>query len=183
MIKFGSSRLRLLLQILSTALVYFILARLSLLLQFQSSNATPVWPPSGFAFAVVLLFGYRIAPGIMLGAFAGNLFIFLSNKTCDLGTAIWLSFVISIGNTTESLAGYWLLNKIIPNARVKNIFVNVNRIFRFSFVTVLMCLISCSIGSTAVLFAKTITANEYSIVALTWWLGDVSGILLVILLF
>jgi integral membrane sensor domain MASE1 len=180
MLKFGTSYLRLrhMLEILFTAAVYFILARLSLLLQFQSSNATPVWPPSGFAFAIMLLLGHRIAPGIMLGAFAGNLFVFLSNKTCGLNTAIWLSFVISIGNTSESLLGYYFLNKIIPHARVKNIFLNVNHIFRFSFVTGLMCLVSCTIGATAVFLAKTITTNQYSIVWLTWWLGDVSGILL-----
>jgi signal transduction histidine kinase len=181
MLKFGSLHLRLryVLEILFIAGVYFILARLSLILQFKSSNATPVWPPSGFAFAIILLLGYRIAPGIMLGAFAANVFIFLSNKTCGLGTAIWLSFVISIGNTSESLVGYYFLNKIIPNARIKNVFLNVNHIFRFSFVTGLMCLVSCSIGTTAVFLAKTITANQYSIVWLTWWLGDVSGILLV----
>ena len=181
MLKFDSSHLRLhrMLEILFTAAVYFILARLSLLLQFQSSGATPVWPPSGFAFAIMLLLGYRVAPGIMFGAFAGNLFVFLSNKTCGLGTAIWLSFVISIGNTSESLVGYYLLNKVIRNVKIKNLFLNVNQIFRFSFVTVLMCLISCTIGTTAVFLAKTITTNQYSIVWLTWWLGDVSGILLI----
>src|SRR5882757_390956 len=102
------SRLRNFIEILSTAALYFILARLSLLLQFQSSNATPVWPPSGFAFAMILLLGYRIIPGIMLGAFAANLLIFHINKTAALPESIVLSFFISIGNTAESIAGYYL---------------------------------------------------------------------------
>ena len=116
------SRFRYMPYLLLTGAVYFILARLSLLLEFQSSNATPVWPPSGFAFAIILLLGYRVAPGIMLGAFAANIFVFLSNKACDLPTAIWLSFVIGIGNTTEALAGYYLLKKMLPQAGLKNFF-------------------------------------------------------------
>src|SRR6266496_476294 len=173
------SRLRYMLEILLTAGIYFILATLSLFLQFQTSNATPVWPPSGFAFAIILLLGYRVAPGIMLGAFAANIFIFLFNKTCDWPTAIWSSFVVGIGNTGESLVGYYLLKKMIPNMGVNNFFLKVNYIFRFSFIAGLMCLVSCTIGATAVFLAQIITSNQYSVVWFTWWMGDFSGILLV----
>jgi PAS domain S-box-containing protein len=181
MLQFVSSypRLRYMLTILLIAGAYFILARLGLLLQFQSSNATPVWPPSGFAFAVILLLGYRVAPGIMLGALVANIFVFLSNKACDLPTAIWLSFVISIGNTMEALVGYYLFKKMIPKAGLKNFFLKVNHLFRFSLTTVLMCIVGCTIGATAVLLARVVMPNQYLIVWSTWWLGDVSGILLV----
>src|SRR6266542_32863 len=173
------SRLRYMLEILLTAGIYFILATLSLFLQFQTSNATPVWPPSGFAFAIILLLGYRVAPGIMLGAFAANIFIFLFNKPCDWPTAIWSSFVVGIGNTGESLVGYYLLKKMIPNIAVNNFFLKVNNIFRFSFIAGIMCLVSCTIGATAVFLAQIITSNQYSIVWFTWWLGDFSGVLLI----
>ena len=103
--------LRYFLQVLCTALIYFGLATLSLSLQFQNSNATPVWPPSGFAFAIILIWGYRIAPGILFGAFAANLTIFITNQTTDYPVAIMLSFVIGIGNMLEALAGNYLLRK------------------------------------------------------------------------
>ena len=53
-------------QVLVVAAVYYGAARLGLLLAFEKTNASPVWPPSGIAFAAVLLLGYRIWPGIML---------------------------------------------------------------------------------------------------------------------
>src|SRR5688500_5366132 len=100
--------------LLAIAAGYFILARASLLLSFQSSNATPVWPPSGFALAMAMIFGTRIAPAILAGALAANLVVFESNNAADLSTAVWVSSIISIGNMSESLAGYYLLKKFLP---------------------------------------------------------------------
>src|SRR3954454_8441449 len=92
------------------ACIYFVLAKASLVFAFEFSNATPVWPCSGFALAVILLWGYNILPGIVFGAFAINFVTFLTNKTCDTGTAVWVSASISIGNISEAFAGYVLLN-------------------------------------------------------------------------
>src|SRR4030095_10275519 len=91
----------LVLKILLSGCIYFVLARLSLFLQFQSTHATPVWPPSGFALAIMLLWGYRMAPGILIGAFAANLMIFRVTSTVDLSTSILASMVIGIGNVSE----------------------------------------------------------------------------------
>lgn len=173
------SRPRYVRDILLTAVVYFILARLSLLLQFSASNATPVWPPSGFALAIVLLFGLRVLPGILLGAFAVNVFIFLSNKTAEAPMAILLSFFISIGNSCEAMAGYYLLKKNVSGAGFNNFFLRTNHIFRFLFTVLAICMISSTVGVTSVFLSRIITSAEYPLTWATWWLGDVSGMLLV----
>ena len=173
------NRLPHLLRILIVAISYFILARLSLLLSFQSSNATPIWPPSGFAFAMILLFGYRITPGILLGAFAANLAVFRLDHDADLSTASWVSFIISIGNTAEAITGYYLLKKLIPGVKDNNYFSKVNHIFYFFPVAIIMSLVSSSIGIASIHLGNFITSGQQQIVWLTWWLGDVSGILLV----
>src|SRR5881396_320491 len=59
-------------QIAGAAVLYYAAARLSLHLAFENTNASPVWPPSGIALALVLLLGYRVWPGILLGAFLAN---------------------------------------------------------------------------------------------------------------
>ena len=153
-------RLRNLLAILAVAFGYFALARLSLEFAFQQSNATPLWPPSGFAFAIILLFGNRVAPGIMIGAFAANVAVFLSNKTTNIPTALLVSGIISIGNTAEALAGYYLLKKMVPNVNDNNYFRKVNHIFIFLLVTVIMSLVSSFVGTTAVLLGKIITPER-----------------------
>ena len=48
---------------------YFGLAEVDLVLPSINPTATPLWPPSGFALALLLLRGYRIWPAILLGSF------------------------------------------------------------------------------------------------------------------
>ena len=158
---------------------YFVLAELSLLLSFQTSNATPVWPPSGLAFALMLHYGNRIAPAILAGAFAANLVVFQLNNAADLVTTVWVSFMICIGNTAEALTGWSLLRKLVPGVTDNNYFNNVNRIFRFLLVAVVMCLVSSIIGTTAVYAGSIVDGSQYFTTWLTWWLGDASGILLI----
>ena len=157
---------------------YFILARVSLLLSFQSSNATPVWPPSGLAFALILYYGLKIAPAIAIGAFAANLVVFQLNNVADIYTEIAVSAVIGIGNTAEAVAGRLLLKKLVPGVRGINYFNEVNHIFRFFMVAIIMCLVSSILGTGAVYIGAIIEGSQFFITWLTWWLGDVSGIIL-----
>lgn len=176
---FLSDRARNILWILLVAAIYFLLARISLQLAFESSNATPVWPPSGFAFAVVLLLGVRVAPGIMMGAFAANLVEFLINQTSNTPTAILTSVFIAAGNTAEALVGYFLMKKLLPGVHYNKYFLKVNYVFLFITVAFLMCVISCTIGTTTIYLAGIISAENFFIVLFTWWAGDTAGVLLV----
>src|SRR6202011_1412678 len=82
--------------------IYFGTARLGLSLDAVSGFATLVWLPSGIAIAALLLFGYRLWPGIIMGAFLVNLF-----KGAPLPVAVG----IGIGNTLEALVGTYLLKR------------------------------------------------------------------------
>src|SRR5260370_40356989 len=82
--------------------VYFATAKVGLMLAFVHANATAVWPPTGIALAALLLLGYRVWPGIFLGAF-------LVNVTTE-GT-IATSLGIAVGNTLEGLTGAYLVNR------------------------------------------------------------------------
>src|SRR4030095_10760158 len=54
------------------ALIYFFAGTLALKLAFVNASASPVWPPAGIALAALLVLGYRVWPGILVGAFAVN---------------------------------------------------------------------------------------------------------------
>ena len=49
---------------------YFGLAETALLLPAINPTATPLWPPTGIALALLMLRGFRIWPAILLGSFA-----------------------------------------------------------------------------------------------------------------
>jgi len=165
-------------RILFVAVIYFLLARLSLLLAFEDSNATPVWPPSGFALAMILLAGRMIAPGIAIGAFTANLVVFIANHSCTIPEALTYSLWISIGNTAEALTGYYLLKKLIPTATHGNYFQQANHVFLFALATILMCFTGAVLGTCAVWTAGIVTGAEFPYVWLTWMTGDLSGVLL-----
>src|SRR5262245_64982221 len=67
------SRPRDLAAIVLLALVYFAAGKLGLSLAVVHPSATAVWPPSGIALAALLVLGYRVWPGILLGAFLVNI--------------------------------------------------------------------------------------------------------------
>ena len=73
--------------ILVLAFVYFIGGRLGLLLAIPPGYATAVWPASGVALAALLLYGYRLWPGVLLGSFFVNILISFDGST--LLSIVW----------------------------------------------------------------------------------------------
>src|SRR6058998_3434904 len=86
--------------ILLTALLYLGAAKLGLSLAFVAEQVTVVWPPTGIALAAILLLGWRVWPGIALGAFLANL---------TVHEPIWTACGIAAGNTLAALAAGALL--------------------------------------------------------------------------
>lgn len=161
---------------LIAALIYLLVARASLLLALPGSNATPVWPPSGIAFAFFLLYGYRIAPGIAAGAFFANLWTMLSG---DLSNGYLLPIVVgvdtAIGNTLEAVAGYWLINKY---SIVSSLFTRVKGVVVFTVIAFVMSLVSAGFGPASYCMANLASWDIFPDFFLTWWLGDVTGIII-----
>src|SRR5512138_1378951 len=60
------------LQTIAISLAYLLTAKLGFLLALEQTNATAVWPPAGISLAAALVYGFRIWPGIFLGAFVAN---------------------------------------------------------------------------------------------------------------
>src|SRR5207247_7099830 len=84
------------------AAMYFVAARYGLRLAYVHPSATPIWPPTGIALAAMLVLGYRVWPGILIGAFLANVM--------TAGTAA-TSLGIAIGNTLEGVVGAYLVNR------------------------------------------------------------------------
>src|SRR5262245_17158648 len=84
--------------------VYFAAAKLGLSMAGAFEQVTPVWPPTGIAIAAVLLLGYRVWPGIALGAF-------LANATANEPPLVAVG--VATGNTLEALSAAWLLNRLL----------------------------------------------------------------------
>jgi PAS domain S-box-containing protein len=171
-----SVRSRWALEILIVALLYYGGASLGLRLAFEKTNASPVWPSSGIALAAVLLLGYWVWPGIMLGAFLANVVGFLAHHAANALTVVAVSSAISIGNTLEAVVGAFLLRRLVGT---RNPFYRAQDVFKFTAVALLACCVSPAIGPASVSLAGIAHPAAYGTIWFTWWLGDTIGVLLV----
>ncbi len=149
-------------------LVYFAAATFGLSLAAMHKNVSLVWPPTGIAVAAVLLFGYRIWPGIALGAFLVNAFT---------GVGLVVSAAIATGNTLEALAGAYLLRHF---TQFRESLERPQDVLGF---TALAAGVSTSVSATMGVFSLCLGgAAPWSLFAMLWWqwwLGDAMGALIV----
>jgi signal transduction histidine kinase/integral membrane sensor domain MASE1/ActR/RegA family two-component response regulator len=153
--------------LLALAAVYFGAAKLGLSLAVgRAEQVSAVWPPTGIALAAVLLFGYRVWPGIALGAFLANA---LANE--PLGTACG----IATGNTLEALVGAWLLRHLVgfDNAldRLRDV------LGLIVLAAGLSTTVSASIGVASLCLGGVQPWEAYGDLWSVWWLGDAMGAL------
>ena len=157
------------------AVAYFIIAKLSLLLAFETTIAAPVWPASGVALAAVLILGYRIWPSIFVGAFLVNILTLWGMSFSPTASAIG-ALSAAFGNTLEPLAGAYFINRISQNGVLFNSIKDLSIfVILCSFVSTM---ISATIGVASFCLLRTDWA-ELDSLWLTWWLGDAIGILVV----
>jgi len=163
-----SQTLRSIVLCVAIGVIYFAAAECGLSLASVHNNVSPVWPPTGIAIAAILLLGYRVAPGILLGAFVANLMT---------GVTVPTAAAIGLGNTAEAIAaGYLVLRYTgtrVPLYRTHEVITFV------VLAAMLSPMISATIGSTSLCVSGAASWTKFSSLWLTWWLGDGVGALVV----
>ncbi len=155
-------------RVVVVSLLYVATAKLGLMYAVVGNSVTVVWPPSGIALAAILVYGYRLVPGIALGAFLANAWT---------GASLLTACGIAIGNTLEALTGAFLLNRL---AQFRNSLDRVRDVFAlFTLAATGSTMISAGIGVVALALGGVIPLSDYGVVWLKWWLGDMMGILVV----
>src|SRR5271168_4397018 len=154
--------------ILSLAAAYFAGGELGLHFAGANATATALWPGAGIALAGLLLFGWRVWPGVLLGAFLASL------TTPDS----WVTALgVATGSSLEALAGCYLINRF---AGGKQVFERAQDIFKFALIAGLLSpAISATIGVSSTLFGGLMAHTSFASVWATWLLGDAAGAIIV----
>jgi signal transduction histidine kinase/integral membrane sensor domain MASE1/CheY-like chemotaxis protein len=154
--------------LIGIGLTYFVLAKSGLALALINPSASAIWPPTGFALAAIVLWGYRAWPAIFLAAMIAN-----ATAAGSIGTAI----SIAIGNSLEALVGAALIN-VWSNGR--DTFSTSNSVAKFVVICVVLATpISATVGITSLAIAGQAEWANFASIWLTWWLGDMIGALVV----
>ena len=101
-------------------LLYVLTGKVGLQLAFVHESATAVWAPSGLAVAAFLLFGFRLWPAILTGAFVVNV---------TTAGSVVTSAGLAVGNTLEALVAAHPVNRF---AGGQSVFQRPQDIFKFA---------------------------------------------------
>src|SRR2546429_3859218 len=86
----------------SVVVLYVVGGLFGLSLPTINPSATAVWPPTGIALTALLVWGYRLWPAVVVGAFLVNI----------LKGAVATALGIAAGHTFEALARAWLVPRV-----------------------------------------------------------------------
>ncbi|SFG13024.1 PAS domain S-box-containing protein [Duganella sp. CF458] len=168
-------RLRTLTVLLLATGAYYLLARLGLMLALAQSNASPIWPPSGFALVLLLRYGRQFWPAILVGAFLANLAVFQNNNAASLPVLLTVSLAIAFGNAAEALIAHWLLQRL----GIAGMGLQTQReVYKYGGVAAVAALSSALVGVLSLELSSIVPPALAWQVAATWWTGDFLGLLL-----
>ncbi|TAN67661.1 MAG: PAS domain S-box protein [Methylobacter sp.] len=163
------------LQIIGLALAYSVTGKLGTFLAIPPGYATAIWPASGIALAGILIYGYRIWPGILLGAFLVNFSnALVAGSLPEILTSIIITLAMSVGASLQAVAGVYLVHRYagFPNSltREKDV------LLFFLFGGILSTLINSTISVSALVLTERIPTTNFLTSWGTWWMGDALGV-------
>ena len=149
-------------------ILYFASAYLGLQLATVGGIISPVWFAAGFALAGALLHGYRVLPGIWVGAVAALLMNDIPPLT---------SVAIASGEILEPMVGLYFIRQIAaPHKLLTN---TRNFLYLLLFGVLISPLLSATIGIGALYFSQLISSDQLFASSVTWWVGDATGVILI----
>jgi signal transduction histidine kinase len=148
--------------------IYAVVAKLALALDAVSGFATVVWPPTGIALSIVLLFGPRLSPGIWVGAFLVNLWA---------GAPWFIAAGIATGNTLEALVGAYAFRRL---TRYEGSFDRLRHVIGLLPVAFGSTIISATIGVLSLRWENIVEPDDVWRTWRAWWVGDTLGDLVIL---
>ncbi|HWM09883.1 MAG TPA: MASE1 domain-containing protein [Solirubrobacteraceae bacterium] len=155
--------------IVTTAVIaaaYYLAGRIGLELAYLDGAVAAIWPPAGLGLAVLVLYGPRAVPGILIGD------LLLGDFSTPIGTVL----AQTVGNTVAVVVAAMLLRRLTDGRtgldRVTDVMVLI-------VCALVAAVISAAFGPTALRLGGVITVGELDDVYRTWTLGDAAGTLVV----
>jgi diguanylate cyclase (GGDEF)-like protein len=145
--------------------VYFLLGLLGFV---YDADASAMWPPSGFALAAVLIFGWQVWPAILSGAFLAYLWSY-GDVLPSLGLAA--------GNVLEAVVGAAIVERWGGGL---DAFRRPATVFRFTALgACLATMIGATCGALVIRGWVGLPWTDFTYLWTSWWFGHLTGVLVV----
>lgn len=151
--------------IVLSALLYWAIAKLGMLVATINKQASPVWPATGIAFLLVYRMGWRACFGIFVGAFIANFMTALPWAAAAL---------IAVGNLLESITAVTLFRFF---SKKSSYFSGQFSIVNLLVALVFGCVVSASFGTFSLWWVGVLKNEQALYNWSTWMVGDLLGAL------
>ncbi|PHV61088.1 MASE1 domain-containing protein [Cyanobacterium aponinum] len=164
------------------ALLYYAISLLCRWLASTPDSVTPVWFPDGFAVAFVYLWGYKVLPSVFLGSFLANFWAFsnLNNFWSVISYTIAIS-IMALGTMFGTgVSAYYLRHSNSKESPLQNL----QRVGKFIFFSALLApILNATFGISILLLQGKISSDLIIFSWFTWWISNITAILLITPLF
>jgi PAS domain S-box-containing protein len=147
-------------------LVYYGAARLGLRYASIGHSISLIWPPTGIAFAGLVLLGYRYWPGVAAGALLAN----LATPVPDLA-----ALGISVGNTLEAVVATYLFCRVGSGRSRLEELPEVRALVLVA--APIAAIVSAGVGVFSLTTLGSLPPDTIPTALATWWVGDLLGAL------
>jgi signal transduction histidine kinase len=166
--RIAPERARYALGVVALAGMYYGAAKIGYALDFSGPVAAVLWLPAGVGIAFVYLGGLRFLPGVLIGDLLANDYTEL-----PIGAALGQT----CGNLLEIVVAAVLLRRLVARGSPLD---SVGSLGRMLAALAAGTAVSATIGPLSLLAGDVVDTGELRDVAQTWWLGDLSGALVVV---
>jgi len=142
---------------------YYLLGKLGYQFWYLNLKLSAIWPPTGVSLAVLLLWGSRWWPGVLIGSLLLNL---------DLGILPGAAIGIAASNACGVLTSCWLVERF---ARGKRAFEQSRTIFLFALLVGIGTSASATLGMMNAFWGGPSIWTGFSSGWITWWLADLTS--------
>jgi signal transduction histidine kinase len=159
---------RRLLPLVALPAAYYGSAKLGYALDFAGPVAAIVWLPVGVAIAFLYLGGLHLWPGVVVGDLLANDYMAM-----PLGSALGQT----VGNLLEVLVAVLLIRRLVGPASPLG---SVSNLVRMLVALAAGTMVSATVGTLSLRLGGVVSQDAWAQVWRTWWLGDLSGALVVV---
>jgi diguanylate cyclase (GGDEF)-like protein/PAS domain S-box-containing protein len=146
---------------------------LSDLLTLPPGYATPLFPAVGVGMALAVVAGWRVLPGVALGAMLLHLPDIWIGPDTPLSIGAVATGAATFGSTLQAWVGARQMRRWIHSA------IDSGRdVLRFLVLTPIVCTISATVGVPVLAALGLIPRSEQLVTWVSWWAGDSIGVLL-----
>lgn len=163
------------LRLVLVIIAYLVAVQIGLSLTFPLSKAAVFWPPSGFALAIILIYGRQVWPAVAIGSLAAGIsLIYHYGITLNFDVLVML-LLFMVVHTVEAVLNYFLILKLINR---RNPFLKTSHIFIFIIITLTVTALSAVTISLGLLTSTIISNAEFPQVMTSYFSSQWVGLLI-----